>query len=294
MARTIDNIYNDLVAIKDNLASFLTPLGDDANTLRSDIQSPSKVAIWRLLLWTMAVGIHKLETNIDEVKEAVIERKEETPAATLKWYQLRAFEFRKGYSLQFINNTYQFTQTAKDDDTAAIVKRASAVEQGTQVLVKVADLDSNDNPTPLSNSELNSFSNYLKKIKPAGVPARALSEPPDQLKVEMEVKIDPLVLKSNGEKINEQNKFPVNDAIEGYIEGLEFDAIFNLNDMIDAIQVAEGVVDPIPEKVQAKPDSQASYQVIFDVIGATPVKQTEYSTFAGYMKLQNLTVNYTT
>ena len=58
-------------------------------------------------------------------------------------------------------------------------------------------------------------------------------------------------MKDDGSLI-EDGSFPVQLAINTLIEGLDFDSIFRVQDLTDAIQLARGVVNAVADVVEAK------------------------------------------
>ena len=67
MARQISEIYNELVLEKQNFTQLnaLQPNIDSSQTLLNDLNTSSKVAVWRLIFFVVAVGIWSLENIFD-------------------------------------------------------------------------------------------------------------------------------------------------------------------------------------------------------------------------------------
>jgi hypothetical protein len=272
MARTIQEIYDVMIAEKQTMAELnaLQPNIDSSQTLLTDLTSASRVAIWRLLFFVVAVAIWTNEKLFDELKAWIEIRLSEQRIGNLKWYQKKALEFQYGDMLVMIDDTYKYVTT---NITNQIVKLASVNEVGGQVLVKVANLSAGT-PVPLSTPELQAFQNYLNKIKVAGVLVNALSRNADSLKIHYKIYYDPLVLTPSGELISTPGIFPVEDAINNYCKGLDFDGVFVTTYLTDKIQKAIGVINPVFQTGEVKYGSNP-YTVLGD----------KYNPNAGYLEV---------
>ncbi len=273
MARTIAQIYDAMITEKETFASLdgLTPKPDDSQTFLADLSTTSKVAIWRLMFWVVAVAIWAHEMVFDEHEAEV----EATAAAlipgTAQWLQGEMFKFQFGDTLQFIDGKFQYPII---DLTKQIIKRVAIVETLGQVRVKVAKLDVSDDPEKLDAAEESAADTYLNQIKFAGTNTALITKDADLLKVAYDIHYDPQVLDSAGESIADPGTFPVVDAINGYIQELPFNGALNLTEMTDAVQAADGVVDPVLTLAEAK-------------FGAIPYATIvrEYVADAGHMKI---------
>lgn len=287
MARSLSEIYNALIAEKETLEvlSGLNPTPDDAQTFLQDLSSTSKVAIWRLYLWVVSVGIWTLETLFDRHKAEIEALKNKLVVCTSLWWQMKCFDFQLGYALEW--NGAQFVYSSVDLE-AQIIKRAAVVNTPGIVRLKVAKLDDDGLPTPLSGPEVVSFTAYALQIAPAGINVIVISAEADLLKVTFDVYYNPLVMTPTGELITSPGTKPVEDAINGYIQNLPFNGVLNLTALTDAVQKAQGVVDPILTSAEAK-------------FGATPYLAIDanYNSYAGHLKIDPLfplesSINYIT
>jgi len=274
MARTISEIYNAIISEKQNQTELtaLQPAIDNSQTLLEDLTSTSKVEIWRLIFWVTSVAIWSFEKIMDQFKAEVEATADSLIVGTDRWLQLRALEFQLGDQLQFIDEKYQYSVI---DETKKIIKTASVITQNSQVVIKVAKDDGSGGLEPLTSSELQSFNAYMLNIAPAGTNMGALSIEADDVLLSYDIVYNPLILASNGESLSSPGTFPVEDAINAYIQGLPFDGVLNLTKLTDAIQQVEGVNDPVLNSAQAKPTYQISYATL----------NKNYVAIAGYMAL---------
>lgn len=278
MARTINVIYASIIEDKNNKASLngLQPNADDVQTLLDDLSSPSKVAIWRLFVYIIAVAMFVHEKLWDAFKIEIAAMIEPAQYGTIPWYQKQSLLFQYGDSLEWIDNKFKY---AEIDATKQIIKRAAAVENGSVVTIKVAKLSA-DSPIRLDpDTELPAFIQYIKDIKPAGVKTAIISYDPDEVKLTLKVYYDPLVMLSTGYSIANGN-YPVLDAINNYLANVLFGGQMNTTKLIDAIQSAEGVKDVILVTAQAKSaiESNTEWHTI------APATNPNYVSIAGYFK----------
>jgi hypothetical protein len=271
MARTIAAIQQQIIDTK-----------NADPTLSSYVWSDSKVAIWRLWTYVIALCIWTLENLFDYHKTEVSDIISTQKPHTLQWYVHKAKLFQFGDTLPPNTDTYP---TLSTDPAVAIVKYAAAVELANMVRIKVAKENSGILES-LSVGELAAFRGYMSRIKDAGVRLQLTSGNPDNLQLTLSVYYDPLVLSSTGARLDGAATTPVMDAVNTFLANLPFNGVFVLNELIVALQAIEGV------KIGYILSAQANY-------AATPYIPItiKYTPDAGYMALDesyfNTNVTYT-
>mgnify|MGYP007079446428 CR=1 FL=1 len=270
MARSILEIYDSIVAEKNSMSTLkdLQPQADSAQTLLTDITSISRVSDWRLWVWLMAVSIHAIEVARDIFRAEIDQKVILTKAHTLRWYQKICLDFRYGYALAFNDELekYEYPEAALTDANATVVTRAATEEANGRVIIKVAN-ESGKLPT----LEFDAFKAYMAKIKDAGTDLLMISTDADQVKCELEVYYDPLVLKPDGTLILDSARKPVEEQIEAYLKGVGFNGAFVNTDFVDFLQKAEGVTNPVRLQTQ-----------ISNAIDPYAVIDVEYLPYSGY------------
>lgn len=254
MSRTIQEIYNEIITEKETnsaLTALSPTAGENATNLLSELSSNSKVAIWRLLFWITAVAIWSTENLFDLFKIEMTELGKRLITGTSIWYWSKCFEYQHGDFLIWNTTTSRF-EYATNNPSVQIIKRAAVIDLTGLVVVKVAK-ETAGVPVPLTAPELVSFTYYMNLIKFAGTNMNVISLPADLLKIYLTVKVDPLILLSNGESIVLSGTFPVEDTIKEYISTLPFDGTLNLTALVDAIQKTSGVVNPVVTSAFARP-----------------------------------------
>lgn len=251
MARSIGTIYDEIIDEKNNQVSLngLQPNIDDSQTLLDDLSTTSKVAIWRLWAYVIAVAINVHENVWDLFREEIEVRAEEVPTGTPLWYHNEALLFQFGHVLIWNGVQYEY---AVIDEAAKVVKLVAIVDAGFQVRIKAAKFDGGGLPIPLTGPELSAFEGYILKIKFAGTATSVTSAAADDLKVDYFIKYDALVLAPDGSLLTDPSIFPALDAVNAYSKGLPFNGVLSLAKLTDAVQEALGVIDVTLNDAQAK------------------------------------------
>jgi hypothetical protein len=306
MARTIAEIQNEILIEKGKQPSL--------NGL-----TESKTAIWKLWTNIVATAIWVHEKIVE--KNALISRPH-----TLNWYREQALNFHYGMPLDpdssngmpliWKDGSYQFDTTNLTEDEieqSKIIKHCAVSEIDLEtvlkpnkkieeifsdyfhnkvgvVFIKVASVKDNKISRIDVPNELYAFKEYISKIKDAGNQVYITSDQGDNLKLNLNVYIDPLSifinpkdieyyqLKSlsrpleadeqakltkyeedllkepldirNGSLILNEKTFPVLDSIKDHLKNIEFNGAFVKTYLVDAIQKAQGIKIPILTKIE--------------------------------------------
>lgn len=226
MARTIEQIMQQLLAAK-----------EQDEILRERLTSTSKTAIWRLLLYIVAVGTNVVESLWDAMKADVDEEIDAQKPHRLKWYRDKALAFMYNMTLPEDSDTYDTTGMTDDQiDSRKIVKFAAVEEMNNLVIIKVAKGD--DQREPLDDTEdspeFTLFKAYMQEIKDAGVRLSFVNQAGDAFSCALTVLYDPVLLES-------EVRAAVRKAIKSYIRGLPFNGEYTNMALIDAVQAVSGV-----------------------------------------------------
>ena len=271
-----------MVAEKETMTELeaLQPETDSAQTLLDDLTSASKVAIWRLMFWVVAVSIWIHESLWDVFRDEINAIAEATIAGTSQWYRNQCLLFQYGDDLEYNTTTYKFEYSTKEANKQTI-KRASVQEFGGDLLIKVAK-EVSGSIEPLDTDEYNAFSAYMNQIKFAGTFLNIISQDADLINITIQVYYDPKILNSSGQLLSDTSVKPVEDAIAGYLDDLPWNGIYRNTSLVDAVQQAAGVTDVVLGTVQAKAYNAATYGTVTRT----------YQTVAGHIQLNTLTTSY--
>lgn len=266
MARTISEIFKSIVDDKDTSTSIqsLAPTNDSVDRLKTDLNSNSKVAVWRVFVYLVALAHNRLEVLWDVFKEEIKRIVAQAPTGTLPWYRLQILKFQFGDTLLFINEKYVYQSI---DESKKIVKLCAVEDRADGVIIiKVAGLD-NGAPIPLTTVEKTALEAYTKKVRFAGAKFSIVSSAPDLLKFVGTIFFDPIIpittVQQNVEK-----------AIDSYLKNLPFNGVFKINALIDVIQEVEGVTDVQDTSIEAK----------YGVLPYVSINRT-YTAQAGYLDI---------
>lgn len=271
MARSIAEIENAILAQKEQTPEL------------SELTSDSRTSIWGSILYLVAYAIWTMEKLFDLFKAEVDDTISRLKPHSLRWYAEKAKAFQYGFDLIEESDVYDNTGfTESQIQASKIVSYAAVVEQIRGIRIKVAKSVGTD-LGPLTNQELDSFTAYMREVKDAGVKLSITSGPADMLLLGLTVRYDPLVLNSQGQRLDGSSLTPVKDAIKDHLKNLPFNGVFSVQSLVDTIQAVDGVADLSVDQVQTK------YGALpFTTVNITVIPD------AGYLRIDDadLTINY--
>ncbi|WP_286747829.1 hypothetical protein [Roseivirga sp. UBA1976] len=237
MARTAKEWYDILIAEKETQAS-LTDLGyegDDAETLLNDLNSNSKVAVWRLMCWLFAYVAAFFDQFFDIFKAEVDEKLKAIPgnAESLN-KEVRKFQYDDPL-LFYSDGSYGY---AEIDAAKQIIKRVSINTTSAGTQVKVAK-EVNGDPSPLSNDELTAFQGYLNEIQYAQKKLVATSTASDKLKLPLTIYYSAIVPLAT---IKARVELAITEHLKVLNSDTNFDGSFYPLDLLVAIRDVDGVI----------------------------------------------------
>lgn len=245
MSRSISEIYEAITTAKDAETELnnLVPNQDNLTNLRTSLSTSSKTAVWRLFAYIIAVAIYIHEQLFNNYKEEIEAIVAAAPVGTLPWYKDQVLKYQFNDTLQYINERYQYSIY---DESKQIVKLCAVEERaGGIIVIKVADLDSNQVPVALSATQKTALAAYIQKIKFAGVGFFLISQAADLLKINATIYFDPIYTQATIAQRVEQ-------AILAYITNLPFNGVLTINALIDAVQAVVGVNDITVQGMETK------------------------------------------
>ena len=248
----------------------------------SELNSTSKVAIWRLWAYIIAVAIWSLEKLFDQHRADIDKRLAELKPHTARWYRSKALAFQYGFDL--LTDSDKFNNqghTEEAIEASKIVKYSAVIESKNEgrLIVKIAG-EQGETLQPITDAQKQAFEAYLSEIKDAGVRLSVVNYQPDILHLQMKIVYDPLVLDSNGQSIIHATK-PVETAIKDYLKRLPFNGELVLAHLIDALQQAEGVKIPHLVLAQSKNITSGGGYGAFETIEISKIPT------AGYFTIDN-------
>lgn len=203
----------------------------------------SKVSLESILFFAVATGIWIACKMFDQHKIDIFTILRDNRAHTTGWYAARSKEFQFGRDLVNDNDFYDNSGLNDEQiEKLRVVKFAVANETNDSALMylKIAT-ESAGKKQPLNDVQLAAFTNYIGKIKDAGVRIKIVNEPADELRLKMDIYYNPLVLDISGKRVDGVDDTPIQLAIKQYIGNLAFNGFYANQTLVDTIQQVDGV-----------------------------------------------------
>lgn len=273
MARTITEIFTDITNRFTAHPAIISLYG--LNPDRSFAQQFSPVSLESILFYVVAASMWTLEVLFDTLITEITQLIDNLKPHTARWYANKAKLFQLGHNLLPDTDQYDNTGlTTEQIEASRIIAHSAVVPVQKRLVIKVAK-DSGEDLAPLTIQELNAFSDYMFRVKDAGVQTEIISKEADRLRLRLHIFFNPLVLNSNGVRLDAASDTPVADAVRTFLKNLPFNGLFVQAFLTDALQRVEGVVVPVIEKAEYKYNDQEGE------IG--PI----YQPYAGYMRVSD-------
>jgi len=241
MARSIKQHYDNMSAEKDALTQTanLSPSGSTFSDLIADIKNNSRVAIWRLWLYVVAVGHWVNDKRMDEHTAENLEMLRKSVKGRPKWIRNWCLDYIDGASVQVIDGVPRYPENASGTQP---VNFLSVREVGRKVYIYAAGEDANENRVPLASDVLDRFKAFVDRFELPGHYYFVYSLNPDNFTADIEIYFEAV-------KNKKAVKEAVNIAIQNHIQSLpskgRLDGVLYLITLVDAIQEVSGVRDVV-------------------------------------------------
>ncbi|HUM50495.1 MAG TPA: hypothetical protein PK431_01730 [Chitinophagales bacterium] len=265
----------DKITESDEL-STLEVLTDNEKATLDDLDSNSKVSMWRLFVFCIAGSLLMFEKLLDAfyaIIEALVKANRPHNA---DWYKTKALAFQYGDDL-VDSDEYPII-----DKTKLIIKQVAIEEGDRKIIIKIATLDGDELVKVDDIDKVNAFVAYMNKVKDAGTVIEIINQDADKLKLEIDFYYDALLVKADGTLILDPSINVVEAAIDAYLKNIDFNGEYEINNNVDYFQKAAGYKKVRMSFVGFKAGLATDY---------TPISLM-YKPLSGYMKLEDLQVNY--
>jgi len=189
-------------------------------------------------MFVMQELFERFKIDISEILNAQL-------SGTVNWYAYKAMLFQFGMELVPETDFYDNTGlTAGQIAAMRVVHYAAAVEARDKSIlyVKIATDDQNGVRQPLSPAQLIAFKQYLNNVQYAGMRTSVINDPPDEMRLVIDIYYDPLVLDETGRRLDGTANTPVQDAIRNHLKNLSFNGTYTNQGLVDTLQVIDGVL----------------------------------------------------
>jgi len=205
----------------------------------------SAVSLENIIFSDVATAMFVMQELFDRFKIDISEILNAQLPGTINWYAYKAMLFQFGMELHPETDFYDNTGlTAGQIAAMRVVHYAAAVEARDKSIlyVKIATDDLNGIRQPLSSAQLIAFKQYLNNVQYAGVRISVINDPPDEMRLVIDIYYDPLVLDETGRRLDGTANTPVQDAIRNHLKNLPFNGTYTNQGLVDTLQVIDGVL----------------------------------------------------
>jgi len=208
----------------------------------------SAVSLENIIFFDVATAMFVMQELFERFKIDVTEILNAQLPGTVNWYAYKAKLFQYGKELvpELVPETDYYNNTGKTAEQIAgmrIVKYAAAVEAKDKSILylKIATDNGDDERKPLSPEQLIAFKKYLNEVQYAGVRISVINDPADEMKLQIDIYYDPLVLDETGSRLDGTADTPVQDIIRNYLKNLPFNGTYTNQGLVDTLQAINGV-----------------------------------------------------
>lgn len=161
-----------------------------------------------------------------------------------QWYAMMAKRFQYGHQLVVDTDEYDNTGLSDSEiEKSRVVKFAAAIQPKDKSIlyVKVAT-EKGGVKEPLNNLQLVALSSYLtEEIADAGVRIEIINAPADEMRLEIDIYYNALILDSSGQRLDGTDAQPIQGAIRNYLRNLPFNGLYTNQSLVDVLQNVQGV-----------------------------------------------------
>jgi len=204
----------------------------------------SAVSLENIIFSDVAIAMFVMQELYDRFKIDISSILSSQMSGTASWYAYMAMLFQFGRELVPETDYYDNTGlTAAQIASARIVHYAAAVESRDKsiLFVKIATDSAGGERQPLSPDQLKAFNRYLNTISYAGVRLSVINDPPDEMRLKIDIYYDPMVLDASGRRLDGTDDNPVQNAIRNFLKNLPFNGTYTNQALVDTLQVLSGV-----------------------------------------------------
>jgi len=205
----------------------------------------STVSLENIIFYDVAAAMFVMQQLFEQFKIDVSDILNSQTPGTANWYAYMAQRFQFG--MELVPETDYYDNTGLTDSQISamkVVHFAAAVEARDKSIlyIKIATDDASGVRQPLSPAQLTAFKAYLNQVQYAGVRTSVINDPPDDMRLEIDIYYDPMVLDEKGQRLDGTSDTPVQGAIRTFLKNLPFNGTYTNQRLVDTLQVLDGVV----------------------------------------------------
>lgn len=238
MARELNEIKlqitSEFIANTDVIAKYeLTP----GQTFEEQF---SKISLENIIFNVFAFVLWMFEKFIDQNKSEIDTLIDNSKIHTQKWYRGKGLNFMYGYDLNESDNYDTNGLTDAQINSAKIIANAAPIKMQGYLRMKVVKRVG-DELAPLAPAELLAFKSYMNYVADAGTYVIPTTGSADDLKLQLDVYYNPLILAGDGSSLDGTNLNPVKTAIKDYLKSIRFNGSFVESKLEKELEAVDGV-----------------------------------------------------
>lgn len=237
-------------------------LTEDEQATLANLTSTSKVSIFRLIVYVVAVVAWSLHKLWEILSADIDERIAVSRPFSRGWYTQTALNYQHGQELPETGIYDNAGLSIAEIAAKRIVAKAAVVEgsmNGHGILrIKVAK-DNAGVLAPLTVPELAGFREYMNLMGAAGISLATSSAEADKLKVVYKLYFDPTILNNLGQRLDGTDETPVLSALKSYLKdknAQDFNGELSLDQLNDVVENVSGITDVF---IQSASSSYAAF-----------------------------------
>lgn len=204
----------------------------------------SSASLEAAIIHVFAASVHLMEQVWDDFEARVSEVAASAPVLNARWYHDRALEYQHGDTLRYLPGQYRYGYETADDTKRCI--RYAAVRDGINDSDGVPILRicySDKDRKAVSTEQSQAFQAYIRQIGAAGTHYQFVNGEPKELRIRLDLYRDPLLLDAEGNRLDGQGGKPVDQAVEAYLDSVDYGGTVHVSRLTQAILGAYGVAD---------------------------------------------------
>lgn len=202
----------------------------------------SSVSLENTWFDVVAFGGYTLEILFDVFRAETDNKIAQSKVHTPRWYKGKALDYQHGYEL--VPETDYYDNTGVSDENIAaskIIANAAPVRVGNgNVRMKVVK-NSADGYDPVDDDVLTGVNSYFERVTDAGTTVTCTTGPADMLKIVAVVYYDPLILNTQGARLDGTDSTPLQNGIKAHLKSIKFNGALILKRLTDDVEAIQGI-----------------------------------------------------
>lgn len=230
MARSIEEIQAELIRYKHE------------QTELDGLSSDSSTSVWGRLFFVVASAFQTLEKKWEALTEEIDQLIRAGKPMSLHWYKQEALRFQYGPAFKYDEwGRYDNKGVSKTAvEKSKIVKYVAIERIGHKLVIKVATIVDGD-LAQLDRAQKRALQQYFDDNGSAGTLIEIHSEKADDLKLDVDIYYDPVIMDSAGKRLDGKELKPVPIAVNRYLRNLSFNGELTLTALSNTMEAVDGV-----------------------------------------------------